>query len=460
MAEKIKIERELLSSEVIEQIYSAEKPSVEMKKIFAKEDLLFEKISFLSFEVGNSNFNDASLTFRDCVFLGSVALKEVKVNKSISFINCEFKGGITLFKVSTDLSLSLIGCHINGHVLINGLVGKKLEINESSAADFSVAAHEVPTAIKEIDLVNVNISSQLLIDSIGNNEGVNLENCNASILLIRNMEWQDKNLLNIEKGRIAEIIFEQLKTNHTEILLNSTTSESIYVRNCSFEESDIKFDQVFVNGIFAIKHSSYTKSRIDISTVTCENINLDQKLLDFINSRTNNESAIFHTTFGDESRLQTLKLLKDKFAREHNYIFEDNTFYLLKNFEMWHAIKSCRWWQLPKLFFIYFFSRFIMGWGVRLRNSFFSAILIIFLYSSVYYLKLSLCKVDSSIEYLGQKAEGFYATLVYSSLTFFGQNGDVEISCSLPIFLTLSEFIIGIGMVTIIVGMLIRKLVR
>jgi hypothetical protein len=78
----------------------------------------------------------------------------------------------------------------------------------------------------------------------------------------------------------------------------------------------------------------------------------------------------------------------------------------------------------------------------------------------IYYIVLDLYEADKSVQYLGQAASGFYGATTFSLLAFFGQHADAEISGNVPIALALGEFIMGVTMTTIIVGILIRKLVR
>lgn len=459
MTGTVEVARTRISPSLIDKISEAYPLDVRMTKIVAPDSVEFKGQTFASVEVAASNFK-GSLTFIDCRFSGNVVLREVKAGGPVSFINCEFGGDFTMFSTAVAASICLIRNRITGRVSLDGTSTLKFDVQSVSAAEFSVVAHEVPARIECLSFDNLSVSGAVRVDSIAEIERLDLNDCGASILLIRHAGLQANALLCIQRSRVGEIILDGIKMDGTGVRISSTLGENLYLRNCALERSKLVFEHVLANGLFAIKQCSYLDSIIDISKVTCPNMDIDESLLGFVASRAQKGSALFAPSLSDESRLQTLKLLKDKFAREHRYDFEDNVFFLLKNFEARLRIRCRPWWKRPPLYAAYFFNRCVMGWGVRLRNPLASAVLITGLCALIYYIVLDLYEADKSVQYLGQTASGFYGATTFSLLAFFGQHADAEISGNVPIALALGEFIMGVTMTTIIVGILIRKLVR
>lgn len=459
MIDTLEITRERLSLSIIDKICGAYPLNVRMTKVIAKDPVLIKSKSFASMDITDSNFKDA-LTFIDCKFSGNVVLKEVQAAGPVSFINCEFGGDVMMFGTTVTSSICFIRSRIKGRLSLDGTSTSKLDVQSIAAAELSIVAHEVAARIKCLSLENISVSRSINIESVAEIERLNLSECVAEILNIRHTGFQGDGLICIQNSRIDEIIFDDIKMYGVDLRIVSTSGDNFLFRNCVIEQSKFAFEGLLANGLFAIKRCSYLDSEIDISAVTCPNIDLDQSLLDFVVSGARKASPIFASSLPDESRLQTLKLLKDKFAREHRYDLEDDVFYILKNFEASKKISCTKWWRRPALYASYFLNRCVMGWGVRLRNPVISAILMIELCALIYYIMLDLYKLGSSVQYLEQTVDGFYGATTLSLLAFFGQHADVKISGNIPISLALGEFILGVTMTTIIVGILIRKLVR
>jgi len=459
MTGAVEVARTRITTSLIDKISEAYPLDVRITKIVAPDPIVIKGRTFASVEIAASNFKGA-LTFIDCKFAGNVVLRGLKASAPISFISCEFGGDFTIFGSVITASICLIRSRVTGRLSLDGTSALKLDIQSVSATELSVVANEVAARIECLSFDKVLVSDAMRIDSIAGLECLELNDCGASTVLVRHAGLQAKAMLCIQDSRVGEIILDDLKMNDSDIRIVSTFGENVYLRSCSIESSKLLFEHVLANGFFAIKECSYLDSVIDISKITCTNLEVDETLLGFVASKAQKESAIFSQSLSDESRLQTLKLLKDKFAREHRYDFEDNVFYLLKNFETRLRIRCRLWWSRPVFYVAYFFNRYVMGWGVRLRNPLVSAVLVIGICALIYYMALGLYEIDKSVQYLGQTVSGFYGAATFSILAFFGQHADAKINGNIPISLALAEFAIGMTMVTIIVGILIRKLVR
>lgn len=459
MTNIVEITRVRISPSVVEEICGAYPLDMRMTKAIASDSVLITDKAFASIEIVDCNFKDA-LTFINCKFSGNVTLREIKAAGSVSFINCEFGGDFTMFGTTVAAPICLIKSRISGRLFLDGTSTPKLDFQSVFADEISIVAHEVAANITYLSLDNITTSGALRVERIAEIECFDLSECGSSLLFIRHAGLKSNASVSIKNSRIGEVIWDNIKLDGSEVQIDSLLCENIYLKNCAIAQSKIVFEQVLANGLFAIKQCDYSDSTIDISSVTSSNLELDESLLTFIASRVKISSPIFDSSLPDNSRLQTLKLLKDKFAREHRYDFEDNVFYLLKNFETRLKVHSSPWWKRPALLTTYFFNRCILGWGVRLRNPLLSAILMVGLCAVTYYVMLGLNETEQAVQYLGQSAHGIYGATTLSLLAFFGQHADAEVSGNVPIALALGEFIVGVTMTTIIVGILIRKLVR
>lgn len=459
MTNIVEIKRVRLSPDIVDKICGAYPFDMRMTRTIASNSVLIKGKAFASVEIIDCNFKDA-LTFIDCNFSGNVTLREVKASGSVSFINCEFGGDFTVFGTNVAAPICLIESRISGRLSFDGTSTPKLDFQLVSADEISIMAHEVAAHITHLSMDNITTSGAVRVERISEIECFDLSECGSSLLVIRHAGLKNNALVSINNSRISEVIWDHIKMNDGEVQISSILCDNFYLKNCAIDRSRIVFNQIISNGLFAIKQCNYSDSTIDISSVTSPNLELDEYLLTFAVSRVTTPSPIFDSSLPDQNRLQTLKLLKDKFAREHRYEFEDNVFYLLKNFEARLKVRGSPWWKRPSLIATYFFNRCILGWGVRLRNPFMSATLMIGLCAVTYYVMLDLNESGRAVQYLGQSAPGIYGATTLSLLAFFGQHADAQVSDNVPIALALGEFIVGVTMTTIIVGILIRKLVR
>ena len=459
MSDSVEIEKARFSSEVINTICEAHPKNVRLKKVVSSEAILLKGKVFSDMEIASSKFKDA-LTFMDCRFNGHISLRQIKAGGQVSFINCEFLGDVTLFGSEVSGPISFIGNRIAGRLVVNGNSTPKLDIQSVSAKELSVKAEEVNSRIQNFIFKKISISGVSRIDNIAAIQSIDICDSASNTIQLRQLGLEENACINVNKSRINEVVFDDLRLNKSKVCFNSTLGENLYIRNCELEQASLAFEQVMIHGMFAIKHCSYHDAEIDMSSLTSPNLDLDDDLIDFVLKKGKNRSAIYADSLSVDKRVQTLKLLKDKFTQEHRYDLEDAVFYLLKNLECSHAIQQAKWWQKPLLCILYFLNRLVMGWGVRLRNSLVSALSFVGIWSVAYYITLGLYDADKYIEYLGQRLNGISGATTYSVLAFFGQQADAKIFSHVPISLALSEFIFGIAITTIIVGILIRKLVR
>ena len=459
MSDFIEIEKARLSSEVINTICEANPKNVRLKKVVSAESLLLKGKVFSEIEIVSSKFKDA-LTFMDCRFNGHISLRQIKAGGQVSFINCEFAGDVTLFGSEVSGPISFIGNRVAGRLIVNGSSTPKLDIQSVSAKELSVKAEEVNSCIQNFIFKNISISRGIRIDNVAAIQSIDISDSTSSTIQLRQLGLEDYACIIVNESRIDEVVFDDLRLNKSRVRFISTLGENLYIRSCQLEQGALSFEQVIIHGMFSIKHCCYNNTEIDMSSITSPNLDLDDDLIDFVLKKEKNCSAIYVDSLSIEKRIQTLKLLKDKFTQEHCYDSEDAVFYMLKNLECSHTIQQSKWWQKPLLWIFYFLNRLVMGWGVRLRNPLISALSFVIIWSAAYYITLGLYDADKYVEYLGQRLNGISGATTYSVLAFFGQQTDAKIVSYVPISLALSEFIFGIAMTTIIVGILIRKLVR
>lgn len=458
MADTLEIANKRLSETLLDDMCAAYPGDVRLNKVISNEQVLIRGMRFSTLEIVSARFND-TVAFIDCRFSGDLVLKGVRAS-AVSFINCDFGKDVAVFGTSASVSLNLVGCRVAGRVSLDGITTPKLDVQTLSAVDVTIATSEVPSNINALSFDHMSIANTVQIDTIAGIGHLHFNNCSAGLLLVRHLGLQPEAKLCIETARIGEIVLDEIKMDGAQLRVTSATAENVYLRKCTMTRSALAFEHVLANGIFGIKECTYADSTIDISSVMSSNLALDQCLLDFVTPGSDKSSPIFDASMPEENRLQTLKLLKDKFSREHRYDLEDDVFYILKNYEAQHRLKTMAKWRRPVSKAGYLLNRYVMGWGVRLRNPLLSAFIIIQACAVMYYFMLKLHQPGKSIQYIGQHVEGFYGATVFSVLAFFGQHADAQITGNAQITLALGEFILGVAMTTIIVGILIRKLVR
>jgi hypothetical protein len=447
-----------ITSAEIDKIATAFPADVHISKILASDPVVFTGHKFSCMEIVASNFK-CGLAFIDCTFSGNVSFKEIKAGASVSFVNCRFHGDVTMFSTEVTAPISVVRCRIDGHLHLDGSSTPKIDIQSSSAMDFRIVAQEVPSQVQSMSLDNFSVSGAVRIRGITGLAHVNLNNCSASELIFARVHLAAKSSVVIGGCRITEILLDELTLAHSKLGISSTVGKNLYLKRCRFGGSQLVFSEVLVDGLFAIRHCIYSDSSLDIAQVTTTQLELDESLFSFIMSPKKGGITLLPSTLSEVGQVQTLKLLKDKFAREHRYDLEDGTFYLLKNLEYRIRFRSSSWWQKPVMWLVYLVSRYVVGWGVKLRNPLLSVILLIMTCALVYYFSIGFSG-DAYMHYLGAKSGGLYGATAFSVLAFFGQHADAEVSGSVPTLIALSQFIVGVVMLTIIAGMLIRKLVR
>ncbi len=439
----------------------------EIRKGLSSEDLEFRNMQLTDLTISGCKFKK-SLLFRNCDFQGNLKLIDCIFDQSITFIDCSLSGDLKLFNASINVSLSLEGLKVGRDFELISSDCEKISLNKFESRQLILKSSDKPCSIKVIEMKNSIINRKLQIASVSNISKLFINDITAVNLEVSLNSFKNSDI-EIKNCRINDFSVRASEFKGANLVCSRITAINWMLNENNFEGVSFYTKDITINGFFSlINNSSYDEASINISGISSDTYNLDPVLLTFIRFKSK-DSAIFSQKMSSDARIETLRLLKTKYSNEHLYDEEDNVFFRYKSLERQEFYKSLNWFYKPYFFISYLLGRNVFGWGVSIKQPVVWSILSIIIFAVFYYYNYSfsiscsnLCISECvSIEYLTQSLYGFPAAFTLSLLSFFGQQADVTLNNTSPTGIYhVIQFILGLIFSTLIVGMLIRKLVR
>jgi len=427
------------------------------KTIF-NENILFENCIIDKLDFDNIKCKK-SITFKRCKFISYFSLKNIKIDSNINFIECESETFIKLFKIDSKSEMFFEYFKSDKKIEFTDLNISKLHINNSTFDNLNIIAN-LSNDINSLILKNIEILNNIYISKIHNNSILKIIDIKTNSLKFNTINFNQTAIFKITNSNLHFLQLKLLKSN-SKIFLQSIDNlidilqiDKIFLNKTVYENNG-----GFYNN-FIIKKDLADTFVVDFTNVSIDNLEIDNNVYSFIEDDIYKQNNIFIK----DNYLQnfnTLKILSKMFADNYQYNLQDLCFYHYKNFEYQEKIKNTTT-LLSKIIFNInaFFGRYFLGWGVKLSNIFLSFLYIIILYFFVY--NIFLIYEDTSFKFKNIIfQESVFNNFKASFLMLFGSFSDLElINNSILNYVMYSEHLIGILMLSLLTGTIIRKLVR
>lgn len=419
--------------------------------------LIFEDCIIDVLDLDNLKIKNGSLTFKRCSFTSSTILKNIRVDGDINFIECESSTLIKFFNIvsigqiffeyfKTDKKIEFIDVQFN-----------LLKLS-SVTMDYLNLSSNTSNNISNIDIDNSNIFNTLQLNNISNIDSISINNVKVSELRLNSILFNNSSNVFIKKSTVDFIFFDNISTNDSiNLLIDDNLVEILKINTFTSNKGEISIKNGFCKNII-IGENVDENLLIDFSNSSYDNIEIDKKFYNFLTNNKSEKSILRINDFNQNSK--TLQILSKMFADNYQYNLQDLCFYYYNNYVMEQSIKDSKN-NFTKLIIHtkYFFGKYFFGWGVKLSNIINSFFYVIGIYSLVYIVLFF--EEDITYKYKNYLLEGSILDIFYSSfLLVFGSYSDFEIKNKTIDFLMYSEHLIGILLLSILTGTIIRKLVR
>ena len=442
----------------------AEVSGVPIEIIFERftchEDLIIKGKIISVLLVQKSSFK-RNIAFINCRFIDEVKLTNLKVELNLSFTKCKFDTNLNIYDVSVVGTLRISECSIKGCLSISALVCEKVTIEIVTADSVIIMSGAQVATSRKIEIEKCTILTSLEISNIDKCEYIGILGSRFNTCSLRHIKTEIKCRVQIKEIRLNELTFEGLDFNSdSEIKVEKSICSNLRFLNSKLTFTTVIFSSTIIDSQLDIVGINQKDSTFDISTSTVAKLVLGDELQEFI-LRGRQESPLLNARGAFRQRIATYKILKKMFRDEDQYNLEDLCFYRMKNEESKQIIADARLLQRVWAVSKYVINRGVFGWGVQIRNVVFFSMLIILLFGIFYYFKLDFFRSANKIDYMDVSISGPSAALFISIWSFFGMQSEVKFPLGNgPVFFFIPEFLSGTLMLTVIIGMMIRKLVR
>ena len=437
--------------------YSNEKISI-LKSIKSQINgsLIFEDCNIDVLDLDNVRIENGSLTFKRCSFTSSAILKKLKV-KDINFIECESSTLIKFFNIESTGEIFFDYFKTEKKVEFIDVQFNLLKLSSTTMDYFNLSSN-TSNKISNIEINNSNIINTLKLNNISNIHTISINNVKVSELRLNSILFNNSSNIFIKNSTVGFIFFDNISTNDSmNLLIDDNLIEILKINTFVSNKGEILIKNGFCKNII-VGENVDENLLIDFSNSSYDNIEIDKKFYNFLTNKKSKKSILSVNDFNQNSK--TLQILSKMFADNYQYNLQDLCFYYYKNYVMEQNIKDSTS-KFTKLIIHtkYFFGKYFFGWGVKLSNIINSFFYVIVIYALLY-IALFFEK-DITYKYKNYPLEDSILDIFYSSfLLVFGSYSDFEIKNRTIDFLMYSEHLIGILLLAILTGTIIRKLVR
>lgn len=451
------LSNDTIDSVTIQRLVASNSSGLSMKKVVARSDIVVKGATISDLSIHESFFK-ASLSFIDCRFIGDVSISKTRFAGTLSFLQCEFFDDVRCYDLAIKTDLRIVGSRLKGELSIEGSSSRCIELDKTSVEALTIASSEKSEVSKillnQIRTININISN---VDNVSTFE---IRDLSCQALMIKQMRFAYGANIDIRESRITDVNVQvSCFPRDSTLRVYRCTLVNLRLDENSYKTCHLIVNKTQVSGTFSLQGVAQIESFFDLAGSSFAKVDLDDSLLLFIRG-CQGHAPLLKGARGSIQRIDTLRILKNAFFNEHDSDMEDRCYYLLKNEEATLHREGAS--PLVKAWFFlgYLACRYAFGWGVRIINPIVTASMCILLGSVYYYFALGLYEPSRGVEYLGQTISGTLASLMLSSLTFFGQYSSASWSGHISVGFLMAEFLVGLVMTTLLIGMMIRKLVR
>lgn len=427
------------------------------RKVLFTGDLTFTDCIINTIDIDNIRFKSGSISFRRCKFIGYTSFKNIKIEENISFIECESEVLIKFFKIESKSELYFEYYKSEKKIEFMDMTLSILRIHNSTFDNVSLLSN-LSNKIDNIIIESSEATNSFNLSGLTNVKSINLNSIKANELKITTIDFSENSDFLISNSSISFFKLDLLNSkDNIKFNLDDNLVEILQINKIKLLNSTMSISNGFYKNLI-IKKDLSDSLTIDFSAATIENLDLDESLFSFIKSKINDEIILKKNNFLQNSI--TLKMLSKMFADNYQYSLQDLCFYHYNNFHLKNEIiESKSIFNKLALRSKLFFGKYILGWGVKLGNILLSFLYITILYSIVYFVLLN--TNDLVIKFKNMDfGNDIYHSFITSLLGLFGSFSDFETNSEILEMIIYSEHLIGILMLALLTGTIIRKLVR
>lgn len=426
-------------------------------KTFLYGNLTFSDCTIEMIDIDNLKIKNGSITFKRCKFISYVSLKNIKLNGNINFIECESSALFKLFKIESNMEIFFEYFKTDKKIEFVDVLFNKINILSSTLDYFSINSN-TSNHIETITINNCDIVNSIHLFNIHKINTLNFINVKTNEIKLKGIYLNQDSTVNITNSNMNFLFLESLASiDKSNIMIVDNLIDILNINNIKSNYGEISIKNGFQKKLIIGKNISES-ILIDFSEASLENIDLDESLYTFLSNKKRNNSILKDGNFEQNSK--TLQILSKMFADNYQYELQDLCFYYHNNFQMKQKIKKSENLISKTTYAIkYFFGKYFFGWGVKLSNIVNSFFYVIGIYGFLYYLLFNIFGVQykyKSYELNGSFFDSFYS----SALLLFGSYSDFELNNKKLDSIMYSEHLIGILLLAILTGTIIRKLVR
>ncbi|MEY2333203.1 hypothetical protein [Acidithiobacillus ferrianus] len=449
----------VITDEKIKAIQSSASCDLFIHDAVCRGPLVLENYHLRSIRLHNVKTNDY-LLIKNCQIETRVTCSSIKPQTTISFLDSDIGGDLIFHDILSGQSLELHTITVGGSLTLDQAIFSCITIHKCRMREFSLLPVERQNKIGSIRLASSEIQSDTTFSGLDNVHELKIENSFLHGLKIVKSTLQDA-VVCIEETRLGTLrLSGVILQGTTKLRMASTDIEMLFMELAASEQATVDCVTSIVSKSASFQVSMRDDSRIDISSSDFAQLRLHHDLarssLDYPNS------PLFHPEDSIQC-IATIKLIKEMYFKEHDYWTEDRFFYLLKTVEQKALVDEfLQSGNIKHLFLwlLYIMFRFIFGWGVDLFNPLAAMAVLMICFSGLYEWAAYVSHHPMLLHIMHTQYSGFFAALILSIAALLNLDPLEATLGSLGPLLYFSEFFFGLLMVTLIIGIIIRKLVR
>jgi len=394
----------------------------------------FEAVSFENVRILGS------LCFRGCRFGGRLDFRNIRVEGQVSFIDCTFDTAFLSFELQIKGALQFHECTANAKIEIRNSDVGRLDIERACDFDCLVMeGEERRSQVSEINISGSTIRKKAQFSRISGVTKLAVINVNAGEICLRNVDIAPS-------GQIA---------------VTQSALEKMEISGGDMQRINAAFVQSNFSISFCLKPNSLDGAKVDLSTSGFGSIELLEKCYEVVRSPSR-ESILFNDKPDDyRQRIDTLRLLNQAFQVQLRYELQDACLFLLKDFEVRERIANA-YGRLEKFKarVLKVLGREFLGWGVSLGNIFKGYFVVYLLFVWAYFLGVD-AEDLRKVTIVDMEVRGeMVSAVLLATVNQVGLFADTHVAGKIYYALGIFQHTLSILYVTLLTGVVIRKLVR
>lgn len=445
-----------------ERIRSCNAKHIVVQKAVVDGSLNIESVMLSKLSIHEAKIN-GDLIIRNAEFSNGIHLSKLRVLSHIGFMDVHAKKDIVLHYVNVPGVIESDYMSVDDSLYIDQCEFSNLSLRNTKAMVFrydgrSVSPEEI--LAHEVTIDHMACGGEIYLSSIDDVSRLFIRNARSPSLKVAKSAIGGKACIVIEDGRFNTVHLGRLAAGQ-ESLVRIQECE-IHNLQCDISMSDTSafcLPETTVSQVADLGLHAQRGADIDISGCHFQRLRMPSELAS--GSLSFHGSPLFKGG-DDERNIETAKIIKRMFNENHDFGDEDRMFYLLKSLEQKRLFASfAENRHIRDLFdgIVRMLYRYGFGWGVRIRNPLVTLVIVIIMFGLIYF-SLAFSSTGVTLSVVHERYSGLLASILMSLFAILNLDPpDAKLSRDTT-YVYLLEFGIGLFFATLIIGIIIRKLIR